>query len=95
MRVLRFLFFIGLAAMDAVVILVSNRGPETTTYVRSFFGEGWADLDRDCQDTRAEVLARESLVRVTKGCRVYRGEWLSYYDNKVTVTPARMARPVA
>lgn len=51
-------------------------------YTRSHFGEGWADLDNDCEDTRAEVLARESLVKVEEGCRVFRGRWLSYYDNK-------------
>lgn len=51
-------------------------------YTRSLFGEDWADLDGDCQDTRAEVLARESLTPVAKGCRVLRGKWRSYYDNK-------------
>ncbi|MEO6470785.1 MAG: HNH endonuclease family protein [Aeromicrobium sp.] len=56
-------------------------------YSRSRFeegtaGGGWADLDGDCQDTRAEVLKRASLVPVTNGCRIYRGKWLSYYDNK-------------
>lgn len=58
-------------------------GPEDRRpYARSRFGKGWADLDGDCQDTRAEVLARESLTPVQNGCTVYRGSWLSSYDNK-------------
>lgn len=28
-------------------------------YERAKFGEGWADLDGDCQDTRTEVLVRD------------------------------------
>ncbi|WP_332641725.1 lamin tail domain-containing protein [Aeromicrobium sp.] len=51
-------------------------------YLRSYFGKGWIDADKDCRDTRQEVLARESLVPVTKGCKIYLGKWLSYYDNK-------------
>jgi hypothetical protein len=44
----------------------------------------WVDADGDCRDTRDEVLAAESRVRVTGRCDVTRGRWLSYYDN-VTV----------
>lgn len=65
-------------AVDLLEIEPESRTP----YRRSFFGTGWADLDKDCQDTRAEVLARESLVPVEEGCRVFRGRWLSYYDNQ-------------
>jgi hypothetical protein len=39
----------------------------------------WVDADGDCQDTRDEVLAAESRVRV-RGCDITRGRWLSYYD---------------
>lgn len=52
------------------------------SYLRSYFGKGWADADNNCRDTRQEVLARESLVPVTKGCKIFRGKWRSYYDNK-------------
>ena len=51
-------------------------------YARSSFGVDWADLDGDCQNTRTEVLARDSLVPVAEGCRIFRGRWLSYYDDK-------------
>lgn len=51
-------------------------------YLRAYFGKGWIDADKNCRDTRQEVLARESLVPVTKGCKIFQGKWLSYYDNK-------------
>jgi Protein of unknown function (DUF1524) len=41
----------------------------------------WVDADGDCQDTRDEVLAQESRIRVT-GCDISRGRWLSYYDGR-------------
>jgi hypothetical protein len=51
-------------------------------YLRAFFGKGWIDADNNCRDTRQEVLARESFVPVGKGCKIFQGKWLSYYDNK-------------
>ncbi len=51
-------------------------------YERSRF-EHWVDADGDCQDTRDEVLAAESLVAVS-GCDIQRGKWLSYYDAVTT-----------
>jgi hypothetical protein len=42
--------------------------------------EHWIDADSDCRDTRDEVLAQESRVRVTGSCDVVEGEWMSYYD---------------
>jgi len=43
----------------------------------------WIDADGDCQDTRDEVLAIESLVTVD-GCDIQAGKWRSYYDGVVT-----------
>ena len=43
----------------------------------------WVDADRDCRDTRDEVLAAESLVRV-RGCDIQAGRWRSYYDGVMT-----------
>ena len=43
----------------------------------------WVDADGDCQDTRDEVLAAESLVKVG-GCDIQAGRWRSYYDGVVT-----------
>ena len=43
----------------------------------------WVDADGDCRDTRDEVLANESRVRVS-GCDIQVGKWRSYYDRVVT-----------
>ncbi|MBC7594311.1 MAG: HNH endonuclease [Kineosporiaceae bacterium] len=66
-------------AVGMLAVVPEDRHP----YERSLFGAGWADLDGDCQDTRAEVLARESLAPIAKGCTVFRGKWISYYDNEI------------
>ena len=55
-----------------------------TGYDRSRFVH-WVDADGDCQDTRDEVLAAESLVPVG-GCDIQRGRWLSAYDGVTTLT---------
>jgi len=55
----------------------TRRGYEREKFVH------WVDGDGDCQDTRDEVLAAESLVKVT-GCDIQRGKWRSYYDGATT-----------
>jgi len=56
------------------------------TYDRDEWGR-WRDDDRDCQDTRAEVLIRDSRGPVTfadgKTCRVTGGEWIDPYTGTV------------
>ena len=42
----------------------------------------WIDADRDCQDTRAEVLIRDSTQATTGKCSVTTGRWLSQYDGQ-------------
>lgn len=43
----------------------------------------WTDANGDCQDTRDEVLAAESLIAVS-GCDIQQGKWFSYYDHATT-----------
>ena len=59
---------------------MNDTAPRSTsplTYDRKQFGN-WIDADRDCQDTRQEVLIEESRIPVTfktaRQCRVLAGE---------------------
>jgi hypothetical protein len=58
------------------------------TYSRSEFGNGWIDADHDCQNTRAEVLIRQSSAAVgftTSGdCTVASGRWTDPWSGAVT-----------
>ena len=51
----------------------------------------WTDDDRDCQDTRQEVLVAESRSRVTyvddRQCRVESGRWWDPYTGAVLTDP--------
>ncbi|GAB2883743.1 DUF1524 domain-containing protein [Microbulbifer echini] len=53
------------------------------TYERDEWLPKWSDVDRDCQDTRHELLIRYSLSPVTftrsNGCKVDTGLWLDPY----------------
>ena len=54
-------------------------------YDRDLFG-GWADDDRDCQNTRHELLAQLSTGPVrysSDGCRVTRGRWNDPYTGQI------------
>lgn len=67
-------------------------GTTIPTYDRDTWGR-WVDGDRDCQDTRQEVLIAESEVPVTfvdplKPCRVATGRWTDPYTGSVTTSPA-------
>ena len=57
------------------------------TYKRSYFGHGWDDEDRDCQNTRQEVLISTSAASVrfadNQECRVTFGRWISMYSGKI------------
>jgi hypothetical protein len=45
------------------------------------FGE-WIDPDRDCRNTRAEMLEARSQVPVTGGCTIKIGRWFDLYTGK-------------
>lgn len=86
-----------IAVVIACTILAAAAGlsglqPQWTIYRRADWPH-WVDADRDCQDTRQEVLIAESRVTVTlsdEGCRVVSGEWLSYYDGELLTVPSAL-----
>jgi hypothetical protein len=53
---------------------------------------GWLDQDRDCRDTRTEILIRDSLVEVIftgpDKCRVTTGLWLCPYTGRILTRAA-------
>ena len=62
-------------------------------YSRATWGR-WRDADRDCQDTRQEVLIAESHEPVTfktaKNCTVLEGLWEDPYTGKVFINPKKL-----
>ncbi len=66
----------------------TSKGQSTSNskYSRSQFGSGWADTDKDCQNSRMEALIAQSVSPVkfksNKGCRVISGRWNSPYSGK-------------
>jgi hypothetical protein len=62
------------------------------SYNRTLFGSSWIDTDRDCQNTRAEVLIAESRVAVAftspTDCTVATGDWLDPWSG-AQLTSAR------
>lgn len=68
------------AARALAVAAEYNAGYDRDRY----FGQ-WKDLNRDCQNTRHEVLVQESKVTpvyASSGCTVVNGKWVTTFDNK-------------
>jgi hypothetical protein len=67
---------------------VQHGNQQVPVYSRAAFGQGWADTDKDCQDSRAEALIQTSTIpAVMKGCRVLSGRWISPYSGHVIMNP--------
>ena len=75
-------FLIFLVFMSVVQIANSEEIPK---YSRNLFG-GWSDTDRDCQNTRHELLQELSTAVISfskNSCRVTKGRWLDLYTGKI------------
>ena len=78
------------AALFACSTLVGAANAEP--YKRSLY-KHWIDADRDCRDTREEVLIDESRIEVTfdrTGCKVVRGQWFDPYTGRIFTNPKRI-----
>ena len=62
----------------------------TTKFDRSLW-DVWNDVDKDCQDTRVEVLIRESKASpgfdASNKCKVIQGQWTSWYSLTIVTDP--------
>jgi hypothetical protein len=76
------------------LLIAGNALAGVTKYKRSEFGSGWADIDRDCQNTRQEILISMSTAPVRfntdKQCRVVFGRWISMYSGEVIFDAAKL-----
>ena len=68
----------------------ATRSSYSTLYDRDDWG-GWIDEDGDCQDTRAEILIRDSQAKVSfDGCRVVSGLWGLPYSGGSTTSASQI-----
>ena len=75
-------FFCAKASVSiATAIMLEETG---TTYDREAHFGSWLDTDRDCYNTRHEILAELSTGTVrTANCRVITGRWLDPYTDQI------------
>jgi len=75
----------------ATSIAKKNNIQYSTLYNRHDW-KHWSDNDRDCQDTRQEVLIKSSSIPVTfktsKECKVESGSWYDYFSAKTWSNPS-------
>ena len=68
----------------------ATRSSYSTLYDRDDWG-GWIDEDGDCQNTRAEILIRDSQAKVSfDGCRVVSGRWSLPYSGGSTTSASHI-----
>ncbi len=65
--------------------IAKNAGPYSKLYNRKEWPH-WIDIDKDCQNTRAEILIERSMAAVTyrnkKKCSVISGNWFDPFSGK-------------
>lgn len=80
------------ASFRAAVRQLPVAAEVNTGYDRSRYFGTWRDLDRDCRNTRHEVLQAEGtgLRFSSTGCTVTAGRWRSFYDAKYYTSPTQL-----
>lgn len=79
------------AAFESFLLGRSPVAVQTEQYQRGDYLPSWGDQDRDCMNTRHEVLMAESSIPVTlssNGCAVMRGEWFDKATGQVFTDPS-------
>ena len=72
-------------------LLIVKPESSNTKYGRDKHFGNWRDEDRDCLNTRAEVLVRDSLIPpIIKKCLVVSGRWYSVFDSRVHSSAANV-----
>ena len=78
------------SSISDIALNISDNVQNLPDYDRDDWNH-WTDADRDCQNTRHEVLIEESLVEVTfksaDGCQVATGKWVDKFTGE-TITDA-------
>jgi hypothetical protein len=81
------------APLRAAVRALPVAAEDNTGSSRTLWGQ-WTDADRDCHNTRQEVLIAEGTgVRFSassRGCTVSAGTWRSFYDGKTYTSPTQL-----
>jgi len=80
---------ITLKRASQIAAIVAASSVAVYQYSRTDY-KHWIDADKDCQNTREEVLISESLQKVTldqKGCHVISGKWYDHYTNQYFTNP--------
>ncbi len=78
------------APLRTAVRALTVQAENNAGYDRNRYFGVWNDANRDCQNTRHEVLVWESKVRPTyssRGCTVTKGRWVTTWDNRVHTSP--------
>ena len=88
-------FFLAIVASEAQAqTTLPDIAPEVAApYDRARQYGGWIDADRDCMNTRHEVLAEESLVPPVlsaNGCKVIGGLWYGLFTGRTFTDPRQL-----
>lgn len=71
---------------------IQGSPPDLPRYRRDDW-KHWIDTDRDCQNTREEVLIREAQsieFADARGCRILRGIWVDPYSGQTITSPSEL-----